>query len=276
MDEIQQRLDYYFKVSSPFEIPSQSVAVKDFKRTKGTGYYFDLKAFFHYFKSETRFAYKFGDDTDVYDYPCLFKARPIHGDNANSVLFKLNKERHFKWVNDSLPFAEKKDQMVWRGAAYKPLRKGFIQNFWDHPLVEAGQTNKPAEDVQWQKPPMSIDDQLKYKFIFCPEGNDVATNLKWAMSSNSLCIMPKPKYETWFMEGMLKNGVHYVEVESDFSDLAEKIEFYISNPEKAEVIIQNAHAHVHRFQNRNLEDLLCLKVLEQYADLSGQRGALKF
>lgn len=274
--QIQQRLDYYFKISSSFQIPRQAVAVKDFKRSKGTGYYFDLKAFLHYFKSNTRFAYKFGDDTDVYDYPCLFKARPIVGDNANSILFKLNKRRHFKWVNDSRSFSEKKNQMVWRGAAYKPLRRNFIQKFWNHPLVDAGQTNKPAEDVPWQKPPMSIADQLKYKFIFCPEGNDVATNLKWAMSSNSLCIMPKPKYETWFMEGVLQDGVHYVEVKSDFSNLAEKIEFYISNPEKAEAIIQNAHTHVRLFQNKNLEDLLCLKVLERYAQMSGQKNALKY
>lgn len=274
--EIRQRLSYYFKLKTHFEVPAQAVAVNDFKRTKGTGYYFDLKAFLHYFKSETRFAYKFGDDTDVYDYPCLFKARPIAGDNANSVLFKLNKRRHFKWVDDTRSFTEKKNQMVWRGGAYKPLRKDFIKHYWNHPLVEAGQTNKPAEDVPWQKEAMSIAEQLKYKFIFCPEGNDVATNLKWAMSANSLCIMPKPRFETWFMEGILEDGVHYVEVNSDYSNLAEKIEYYIANPEKAEAIIANAHTHVRRFQNKDLEDLLCLKVLEKYAEFSGQTEALKF
>ena len=46
------------------------------------------------------------------------------------------------------------------------------------------------------------------------------------MSSNSVCVMPKPKYESWFMEGKLEDGVHYIEVKDDFSDAQEKIEFY--------------------------------------------------
>ena len=53
------------------------------------------------------------------------------------------------------------------------------------------------------------------------EGIDVATNLKWIMSSNSLCFSPKLRYETWFMEGKLVPGVHFVEVRDDFDDLAE-------------------------------------------------------
>ena len=46
---------------------------------------------------------------------------------------------------------------------------------------------------------MPIYKQLNYKFIFCIEGADTATNIKWVMSSNSLCYA-KAKYETWFME----------------------------------------------------------------------------
>ena len=39
---------------------------------------------------------------------------------------------------------------------------------------------------------VSIDYHLKHKFILCIEGNDVASNLKWVMSSNSVAVMPKP------------------------------------------------------------------------------------
>lgn len=274
--EINARLDYYFKKKSPFPIPEQAVAVGDFKRTKGTGYYFDLKAFLHFFKKNTRFAYRFGDDTSVLPYPFLVKARPIDGDIENAILFKLNKRRHFKWVYDHRQFSDKKDVLVWRGGAYKPLRQTFVKAFWNHPLCDIGQTNNPPADEPWQKAPLSIDAQLDCKFIFCPEGNDVATNLKWAMSSNSLCFMPKPTCETWFMEGILEAGIHYVEVEKDGSDLEEKIKYFTANTKEAEAIIANAHKHVARFQSKHLEDLLCLKVLEQYAELSGQNKALKF
>lgn len=275
-EELNIRLDYYFKFNHSFEIPRESISIKDFKLTKGTDYYLDLKEFLHYFSPETRFAYRFGDDTNVNSFPTLIKARPIDGENAYSVLFKLNKSRHFKWVTDPYPFSKKKNLLVWRGGAYHELRRSFVQQYWNNPLCNVGQTNKPKEDVPWQKSYLPIKEQLKYKFIFCPEGNDVATSLKWVMSSNSLCLMPKPRFETWFMEGVLLPGVHYVEVNKDYSDIEDKILYYSNHVKEAEQIISNANQHVERFKNSNFEDLLCLKVLDRYTKLSGQLNALRF
>ncbi len=50
--------------------------------------------------------------------------------------------------------------------------------------------------------------------------------------------MPKPRFETWFMEGLLRPGIHYVEVKGDYSDLEDKILYYSSNSKEAEEIIQ--------------------------------------
>lgn len=268
--ELYSRVEYYLKLKGSFELPAEAQAIGNFTRTKGSDYYLDLKDFLHYFPAKSSFIYHFGDNTDARVVPTLIKAREIEGDNQNSVLFKLNKKRHFQWVNDAKSFSEKKDAMVWRGGAYKALRRDFVEKYYNHSRCEVGQTNHPAENVPWQKNFMSIADQLAYKFIFCPEGNDVATNLKWAMSSNSLCFMPKPRCETWFMEGILKPGVHYVELASDYSDLEAKIEYYSTHILEAEEIIENAHKHVARFQNKNLEDLISIKVLEGYFTLSGQ------
>ncbi|WP_329347151.1 glycosyl transferase family 90, partial [Vibrio natriegens] len=116
----------------------------------------------------------------------------------------------------------------------------------------------------------SIEEQLNYKFLLAIEGNDVATNLKWAMSSNSLVIMSKPRYETWFMEGRLQAGIHYVEVKADYSDLIEKMEYYIAHPEEAEAIIQNAHEWVEQFKNPQREKLISLLVAKKYFEKSGQ------
>lgn len=276
LESLNERLDYYFKPGNVFDIPENAVAVKDFRRTKGTGYYFDLKAFLHYFKPNTKFAYIFGDETKVSPYPTIIKARPIEGNNVNSVLLKLNKRRHFRWVNDKTSFKEKKNKLVWRGGAYWPLRRNFAEQFYQHPQCNVGQTNKPVENVPWQKSFMTIAEQLKYKFILCLEGNDVATNLKWVMSSNSLCFMPKPKYETWFMEGTLIAGQHFVLLNEDYSNLEYCINYYSQNIDEAEYIISNANQYATQFQNKQLEDLLCLKVLEKYVSLSGQVDALKF
>jgi hypothetical protein len=270
-EELNDRFSYYLRLSGDFDLPESAIRVKDFKRSKGTDYYLDLKEFLHYLSPETKITYRFGDDTHENPFPTLLKAREITSGYTNSVLFKLNKNRHFKWVDDPNEFEDKTDLMVWRGGAYKPLRRSFVEKFYDHKLCNVGQTNKPIENVPWQKDPLSIDEHLKYKFIFCPEGNDVATNLKWAMSSNSLCLMPKPRCETWYMEGRLEAGVHYVDVKDDFSDLEEKIIYYTQNTKEAKEIIRNAHKHVARFQNKEMEDLLCLKVLEEYTRLSGQK-----
>ena len=52
----------------------------------------------------------------------------------------------------------------------------------------------------------------------CVEGVDVATNLKWVMSSNSIAVMPKPEIESWFMEKTLIPDFHYIEIKKDYSE----------------------------------------------------------
>ena len=107
---------------------------------------------------------------------------------------------------------------------------------FDHPLVDAGQSNLSEANPDWQQPFMSVEEQLQYKFLICLEGNDVASNLKWAMSSNSIVVTPKMRYETWFMEGALEPGVHFIQVEDDWSDFEEKIRYYLDNPSESEDI----------------------------------------
>ena len=90
------------------------------------------------------------------------------------------------------------------------------------------------------------------------------------MSSNSLCFMTKPKFETWFMEGKLIPNYHYVLIKNDYSDLEEKINYYITNTEETEYIIKNANHYVAQFKNNKSEDWLQLKILERYFYYSGQ------
>ncbi|MGD8111345.1 glycosyl transferase family 90 [Vibrio sp. TRT 17S01] len=274
-DYIAQRTDYYCNLSQPFSLPEASVQIGNYKRKGYTSYYFDLKEFLHYFPNSFQLAYYFGDETHIESVPTLFKARPIEGENQNSVLFKLDKRRHFRFVEDKLTFAEKKNLAVFRGAVTQPHRIRFMDQLFDHPLVDAGQSNTSEIHPEWQKPFMSVEQQLKYKFLVCLEGNDVASNLKWAMSSNSVVITPKMKFETWFMEGTLEAGKHYIEVKDDFSDFEEKVNYYLAHPDEAEQIVRNAHDYIKPFLNEELEQLICIKTLERYFELSGQYNKTK-
>jgi hypothetical protein len=111
---------------------------------------------------------------------------------------------------------------------------------------------------------MTIDEHLEYKFILCIEGNDVATNLKWVMSSNSLAVMPRPRYETWFMEGRLIPNYHYVEIKADYSNLEDRLTYYIQHTNEALQIIENAHQYIAQFRDKKREDLISLLTLRKY------------
>ena len=212
-----------------------------------------------------------GDITRIPAEPSLVKSRPIAGDNANSVLLPLNAQRHFQFVQDALAFDEKIPKVIWRGAAHHKRRKEFLLNAARFDCLDLGVTaSKDLRFDEFRKPFTSIDDQLKYKFILSVEGKDVATNLKWIMSSNSLCFMPKPLYETWFMEGTLIPGVHYVEIRDDASNLQEMATHYTAHPDEAKAIIRNAQAYTQQFQDIENELAIARSVVMAYAKATGQ------
>ncbi|WP_342586969.1 glycosyl transferase family 90 [Mesorhizobium wenxiniae] len=180
-------------------------------------YYYDLKEFARYFDPDLRIDFEFGDVIEVPAMPSIVKDRPIAGDNRNGVLFKLNKFRHFHMPADDIAFADKLPVAVWRGELTNPIRTLLLEAARDLPFCDVG-TPKPTAAPEYRKSYLSIDQQRRCRYIIWLEGNDVATNLKWIMSSNSLCLMP-PTYETWFAESELVADVHHVPLEPDFTDL---------------------------------------------------------
>lgn len=272
---LQKRVDYYCRLDTAFDVGPQAISIAAFRWKalgKKTNYYFDLLEHLRIFPGGNRFNYRFGDKTFVPEYPGFVKARPIEGNVGNSVLINLDKIRHFNFVHDPLAWEDKQDMLVWRGSAKQKHRTRMFEQFFGHHMFDLGSTYYRGGPPEWQKPFMTIRDQLKYKFILSIEGNDVATNLKWIMSSGSLCFMPKPRFETWFLEGTLQPGVHYVQVRDDYSDMEEKVRWYVDHPQEAKQIIANANAHVRSFCNERQEQMVAMKVLEKYFRLSGQRG----
>jgi len=270
--DVIQRVEYYNQCNHSFHIPNDTKTIYQFiQNEKKKTYYFDLLEYLRYFNKQLKISYLFGDITYVPKTPTIVKSRPISDNNCNSILMKLNKIRHFIFVEDKIKFENKKDMLVWRGKCYTPHRQKFIQKFYNKNFCNVGQTNTKGETNQpWQKEKMQLQEQLQYKFILAIEGNDVASNLKWVMSSNSLAFMPKPKYETWFMEGSLIPNYHYVLLKDDFSDLEEKIIYYSKHIDEAMQIIYNAHIHVKQFKNKHKEKLISLLVLYKYFQKSGQ------
>jgi hypothetical protein len=262
-------------LTAPVALTSEAQRIADFARGKSWAYYIDMKKYLLAFDPRFNFFYLPGDVKTIPEYPTLLKSRPISDQNTNSILLKLNRIRHYFFVNDSVPYSQKKNLLVWRGACHKPHRQEFVSRFYNHPLCNVGDSHPKFKDQIWHRGVMSVSEQLQYKFILSIEGNDVATNLKWIMGSNSLCFMTRPRYETWFMEGTLVPGYHYVELADDYSDLEEKIQYYIKHTEEANVIIINANDYVKNFLDSRQEHLISLLVMQKYFEKTGQCEAIE-
>lgn len=307
---ILSRVDYYNRLSPSTPIDAelwqqQTVPLCDQPMTPQKVYYLDAMAYARYFPLQRRWLLLPSDVTFVPQLPAVLKSRPICSDNQNAVVLKLNKVRHFIFVNDRLQWSEKKDQVVFRNrisrgmdsfvpkltgapsqlaptaaaaenaAADTSPRLRFMLRYFGHPLVDAGAidhdlTEHPLWNPAWRCEKMTIPQQLQYKFVMAIEGNEVASNLKWVMSSNSIAVCPKPRFETWFMEGQLRGDYHYIEVAADFSDLPEKLQYYLDHPAEAEAIIQHAHEWVDQFRDSRRESLISLLVLDKYFRLTPQ------
>jgi hypothetical protein len=280
--KMNQRLEYYNKISGNFSLSSSAALdyemefwrlsmIKEISSKHGV-YYLDLMEYVRFFPQDFLIAYLFGDITKVPAIPSLTKSRPV-SNNKNSVLMKFDKVRHFNFVNNDIPFRKKKNILIWRGAVLQPHRIKFMEDFYNSSsLIDVGDFNKSGTyyNSEWKSCHLSIYEQLKHKFILAIEGYDVATSTKWIMSSHSLCFMTQPKFETWFMEGTLIPNYHYVLINDDYSNLEEKIKYYIKNTKEAEYIVQNANKYTDQFKCKKTEDWLHLKTLERYFYFSGQ------
>ena len=91
------------------------------------------------------------------------------------------------------------------------------------------------------------------------------------MSSNSVAVMPKPKYESWFMEGKLIPDYHYVLIKDDYSDLEEKLNYYINNLDKLKFISKNANQYVSKFRDTKTEKIISLLVMEKFFSITSQK-----
>jgi hypothetical protein len=269
IDYILDRVDYYNKLDRHFSMENNGVSIKNFtfkKIKKSSAHFFDTYEYIRFFPVDNIFSFIFGDVTWIPNAPSIVKSRPVAGDNKNSMLMKLGKRHHFVFLEDKIPFRKKDNKIIFYGDMLsKPHRMDFMKKYFGHPECICGNIrDHELIPKEWLVKKISFKKHLTHKFILALEGFDVSTNLKWIMSSNSLAVMPKPKFETWFMEGRLIPDFHYVEIKDDYSDLIERMNFYIEHPEEAEKIIKNANEYISQFKNRKREKIISLMVLRKY------------
>jgi hypothetical protein len=180
-----------------------------------------------------------------------------------------NYDRHFSPLTSvperDIPWEEKKDAAIWRGALTGKNRVRGNPNKYSEEelcrqiprcnlvlkhgrsaLVDA-QLVHVRKDQKQPVPPsinetamfgdsLTMEELLKYKVIIMLEGNDVSSGLKWALFSESVVMMPQPTCTSWALEELLEPWVHYVPLTDDLSDVEEKMQWVIDNDAKAREI----------------------------------------
>lgn len=241
--------------------------------------------------------FKISLDTDSIKWfriPTLTKARHINGKNIlepYAVLCRFRSSTHFgkirkaKSLRGKIGFRNKISKVIWRGGpsgtGFQNVYKDYLSKPSREDMLKLWCTPEVNEHIdvglipKWRyenyqhyiKNKMTIEEMLGFKYLLSIEGNDVATNLKWALASDSVVLMPKPCVESWFLESLLKPWVHYIPIKNDFSDLLEIKMWCDKNPGVCEDIIAQANEYVSQFENEQREIYLSRHVIGKYLEL---------
>ncbi|PGH18224.1 hypothetical protein AJ79_00562 [Helicocarpus griseus UAMH5409] len=151
-------------------------------------------------------------------------------------------------MHDSEPWSSKIPKLIWRGKlSFAPkLRRALLEKSRNEPWGD-------VKELIWSKKnhSISMEDHCRYMFIAHVEGRSFSSSLKYRQACRSVVIAHKLQYIQHHHYLLQSAGLHqnFVEVERDFSDLSEKIEALLSDPELAKRIADN---NVRIFRERYL------------------------
>ena len=228
-------------------------------------------------KGSLNYIFWFGDNSLFKCLPCFIKSKRISS-NDFSVLLKLESSNEINILEDikniDIPFFAKENKLIWRGVSngadcnnFKRLE--LVSKFQDikNKNIDIKFTNiinKREKDRFNVYPKLTIEEILRNKFVVSVEGNNVSSNLKWILLSNSVCLMPKPRVCSWFMEDMLIPFFHYVPLEDNFSDLEQKYDWCLDHLDECEAISQNATKYMEIFLDDDNEEYITSQVINTY------------
>ena len=220
------------------------------------------------------------------DTPTFTKSRWLT-EPKRSVLLPLEhlyRPSHYTYIlGQDRPYHDKLDSCVWRGVNsgdfyrnndQRASRRDLVLLYRHRPEYNIGlsyhNTKPPAgqkfsfHGPDYVRGPLSIKEQLKYRYIINVEGNDFATSLNWVMLSNSVPLMPEPTVETWKLESRLVPYVHYVPLRRDFRDLDQQMAWCRSHQKQCQKIVIMSKLYVLQFFHRSKEQRIIQKIISTY------------
>ncbi|GKY98759.1 hypothetical protein MPSEU_000832200 [Mayamaea pseudoterrestris] len=182
--------------------------------------------------------------------------------NIQPIIWKLNAKRHYRDLylvpRNDRHWKDKRNMAIFRGAAtgkglqnhtidcFELPRCQLAYQYASSSLIDAKLTKllnhlpPHVNGVNLVGPELPLYEMLRYKGIIILEGNDVSSGLKWALLSQSVVLMPPPKFTSWAMEELLEPWVHYIPFSSDLSNVEEMIQWMLQHQAESQRISHRA------------------------------------
>ncbi|GIZ43286.1 hypothetical protein CKM354_000651800 [Cercospora kikuchii] len=139
------------------------------------------------------------------------------------------------------PIEQKIPRVVWRGNRHiNPELRGA--------LLQTGKGQSWADlEGDW----LDIDDFCRYLFAAYTEGHSWSGRMKYMLSCDNVAVVHELEFVTFYHHLLKAEGSeqNIVSVKRDWSDLEEKVQYYLGHPEETRRIIENS---VQMFRERYL------------------------
>ena len=120
---------------------------------------------------------------------------------------------------------------------------------------------RELRDKYPERPAMSLIDQFRFKYIVLVDGNGWAEKVAGVLLSGSLLFL-STIHEDWVTRQMV-DGLHYIKIKPDLSDLIEKLEWARENDQQARQIAENGRLlAIRKLDTNHLQVYNALLIME--------------
>jgi len=117
-------------------------------------------------------------------------------------------------------------------------------------------------------PGIGVSRAVENKYLMDLDGNANAySRLAWSLYSGSLVLKVRSEFMQWFYP-KLKDGVNYLSINEDFSNLKERFDWAEANPDLAETITRNARELVKEVFSSEAIDAAIVEAFRKAANSS--------
>jgi len=155
----------------------------------------------------------------------------------------------------------------------QPSRLQLVARFIRDSEIDVGvsdtvQTNTAVKryliELGFMKDGLPPEQLLRYKYLIVVNGNSAASQLPWALHSNSVVLMVPSCWDSIIFG--LKPWVHYVPLAVDFADLPEKLQWCRSHSMQCQNISNAASELMAGFYDEALEQSVQREILHRYIE----------